>query len=69
MEFAANQTSVKSKNCIGCERFKKDIMFTAIYKKEGQKVGSFVDIFLTTSQAIELRDQINRALDQNQSDM
>lgn len=61
MEFPAKTARAYNGNCMGCKRFKRDIMLSFTDGKDG----GFVDIFLTTEQAVELVKEIQDRLIQN----
>lgn len=66
METSINETiikhiSVHGQSCIGCERHEKDVMITFM-DEEKENVH---DLFLTTSQADGLLNELKRVLESN----
>lgn len=63
--------SVHNKECNGCIRHERDVLVTFTTESPefiGRKV-DFHDFFLTTAQAIHLRDEIDKILKQNKENL
>lgn len=52
------------KQCIGCERHKKDIMVSVCVKDKDSGY-DFIDIFLTNSEAIQFHENLGIRIKQN----
>lgn len=65
MEAIATVANAYGKTCIGCEKFKRDIMVS--FMVEGKET-DFFDFFLTDEQARRLLQQLKERLDQNKSE-
>ncbi len=68
METIIKSISVFNKKCVGCQRFKKDVMLTIMLDEDNplcEMVGMFQDYMLTTEQAEYLKDELMRILDEN----
>jgi predicted DCC family thiol-disulfide oxidoreductase YuxK len=63
MEGIAKNIRVYDKNCVGCKKFKKDVMVSFMIKED--ETNDIHDIFFTTEQAESLRDQLTKKLEQN----
>jgi hypothetical protein len=63
MEATVSNISVHNKDCYGCKRTGKDVMVTMA--EPGETVTNFHDFFLTTEQAIKLRDDLDKTLKTN----
>ena len=68
MEYIVQNTPrVHDKGCIGCEKFKKDVMLTIM--KEDQKHTEFLDFFLTQKQAESLYEELGKVIGWNKEIM
>lgn len=67
VETTIENVLVYPKDCIGCTKFKKDIMVTMIKLFDSIKGGEsdFYDFFLTTEQAEKLHEELTVALAEN----
>lgn len=68
MEAIVSNVNVYDISCIGCLRHERDIMITMSTPGEGEHNIEFNDFFLTTAQAIQLRDEIDEKLKSNKSE-
>lgn len=66
-EFLAENVTVHGKNCVGCQRWDRDIMVSFMDKNKSYDggIGTYFDLFLTTEQAIRLRDGLTKELKRN----
>ncbi len=64
METFFRTADAFDKHCRGCVNNNKDIMITMVEEKDSKPI--FNDYFLTTEQAIYLKNRIERALASNQ---
>lgn len=63
MEAKVTKLDVQGRDCVGCIRFKSDIMVTMIEKNGGEIL--FHDFFLSTEQAENLIDKLARHIELN----